>query len=81
VVRREGLRPVVETAGKALITALSEIGADALSSRDEFRALDLPTARSTPPSDNLPAPERSVASAAGLGSDADAAPNAGSAVV
>jgi hypothetical protein len=57
----------VETAGKALITALSEIGADALSSRDEVRALDLPTVRSTRPSGNLSAPALSSAVAKGLG--------------
>jgi hypothetical protein len=65
------LRPEVETAGKALITALSEIGADALSSKDEFRALDLPTVRSTPPSDNLSAPALSSADAKGLGAVAE----------
>jgi hypothetical protein len=77
------LRTVVDTAGKALITELSEIGADALSSEGEVRAFDLPTVRSTRPSGNLSAPERSVASAAGLGAkaDADADADAGSVVV
>jgi hypothetical protein len=61
----------VETAGKALITALSEIGADALSSRDEVRALDLPTVRSTTPSGNLSAPALSSAVVKGLGAVAE----------
>jgi hypothetical protein len=61
----------VETAGNALITALSEIDAEALISA-AARTLDLPTVRSTIPSDSLSAPMRSSGGADGAAADADA---------
>jgi hypothetical protein len=62
----------IETAGNALITALSEIDACALISA-AVRTLGLPTTvRSTIPSDSFSAPVRSSDSGNGLVADADA---------